>query len=33
VAGAQLIGCTMEEAKKAIQQTLDDMLKEGDIEV
>jgi c-di-AMP phosphodiesterase-like protein len=33
VAGAQLTGCTMEEAKKAIQQTLDEMLKEGDIEV
>ena len=29
-AGAQLTGCTLEEAKKTIQDTIDDMLKEGD---
>jgi c-di-AMP phosphodiesterase-like protein len=33
VAGAQLTGYTIEEAKKAIQQTLDEMLRDGDIEV
>ena len=33
VAGAQLTGYTMEEAKKALQQTLNEMLKDGDIEV
>lgn len=33
VAGAQLAGYTIAEAKKALQQTLDEMLKEGDIEV
>ena len=32
VAGAQLTDCTMEEAKQIIQDTLDEMLKEGDIE-
>jgi c-di-AMP phosphodiesterase-like protein len=30
-AGAQLTGCTLEEAKRTIQNTLDEMLKEGDI--
>ena len=29
-AGAQLTGCTLSEAKKTIQDTIDDMLKEGD---
>jgi len=33
VAGAQLKDCTVEEAKRRIQQTLDLMLEEGDIEV
>lgn len=33
VAGAQMAGCTIAEAKKRIQITLDQMLKEGDIEV
>ncbi len=33
VAGAQMAGCTVTEAKKRIQITLDQMLKEGDIEV
>ena len=33
VAGAQMAGCTVAEAKKRIQITLDQMLKEGDIEV
>lgn len=32
VAGAQLKGCTLEEAKRTIQDTLDEMLEEGDIE-
>ncbi|MBQ3029659.1 MAG: DHH family phosphoesterase [Agathobacter sp.] len=31
VAGAQLSDCTMEEAKNKIKNTLDEMLKEGDI--
>ncbi len=31
VAGAQLTDCTMDEAKKVIRDTLDEMLKEGDI--
>jgi c-di-AMP phosphodiesterase-like protein len=30
-AGAQLTGCTLEQAKRTIQNTLDEMLKEGDI--
>lgn len=33
VAGAQMTGCTVEEAKKRIQETLDKMLEEGDIEI
>lgn len=33
VAGAQMVGCTVAEAKRRIQITLDQMLKEGDIEV
>ena len=33
VAGAQLTDCTVEEAKRRIQKTLDQMLEEGDIEV
>lgn len=33
VAGAQLKDCTVEQAKRKIQETLDQMLKEGDIEV
>ena len=33
VAGAQMTDCTVEEAKKRIQETLDKMLEEGDIEV
>jgi c-di-AMP phosphodiesterase-like protein len=32
VAGAQLTNCTVEEAKKTIMSTLDEMLEEGDIE-
>ena len=32
VAGAQLTDCTVEEAKQKIQNTLDEMLEEGDIE-
>ncbi len=32
VAGAQLVDCTIEDAKRTIQDTLDEMLKEGDIE-
>ncbi|MCI7491919.1 MAG: DHH family phosphoesterase [Lachnobacterium sp.] len=32
VAGAQLTDCTIVEAKKMIQNTIDEMLKEGDIE-
>ena len=31
VAGAQLTDCTIEEAKEMIKNTLDEMLKEGDI--
>ena len=30
-AGAQLTGCTLDEAKKTIQNTIDEMIKEGDI--
>lgn len=30
-AGAQLTGCTVEQAKRTIENTLDEMLKEGDI--
>ena len=30
-AGAQLTGCTLEDAKQTIQNTIDEMLKEGDI--
>ncbi len=33
VAGAQLVGCSVYEAKKRIEQTLDQMLEEGDLEV
>lgn len=33
VAGAQLKDCTVQEAKRRIQETLDQMLEEGDIEV
>ncbi len=33
VAGAQLKDCTVEEAKRRIQETLDQMIEEGDIEV
>jgi hypothetical protein len=33
VAGAQLTGCNIKEAKKAIQQTHDEMLRDGHIEV
>lgn len=32
VAGAQLTDCTVEEAKQRIKDTLDEMIKEGDIE-
>ena len=32
VAGAQLEGVTIVQAKRMIQDTLDEMLKEGDIE-
>ena len=32
VAGAQLTNCTIADAKRMIQETLDEMLKEGDIE-
>jgi c-di-AMP phosphodiesterase-like protein len=32
VAGAQLSNCTIQEAKRTIMNTLDEMLKEGDIE-
>ena len=31
VAGAQLVDCTVMQAKRMIQDTLDEMLKEGDI--
>ena len=30
-AGAQLTGCTLEDAKRTIENTLDDMIREGDI--
>lgn len=33
VAGAQLIDCSLYEAKRAIQNTIDEMLEEGDIEL
>lgn len=33
VAGAQIKDCTLEEAKKQLQETLDQMLEEGDIEI
>ncbi|MFV0465836.1 MAG: DHH family phosphoesterase [Lachnospiraceae bacterium] len=33
VAGTQLSECTIEEAKKAIEDTLDEMIKEGEIEL
>ena len=32
VAGAQLSDCTVVQAKHMIQDTIDEMLKEGDIE-
>ena len=32
VAGAQLAGCTIESAKRIIKETLEEMIKEGDIE-
>ena len=32
VAGAQLTDCSVEEAKQIIQNTLDEMIEEGDIE-
>ena len=32
VAGAQLAGCTIESAKRIIKETLDEMIKEGDIQ-
>lgn len=32
VAGAQLTDCTIEDAKEMIQETIDEMLREGDIE-
>ena len=32
VAGAQLVGCTISEAKHAIMRTIDEMLEEGDIQ-
>ncbi len=32
VAGAQLVDCTMDEAKRIIKETLEEMLREGDIE-
>ena len=32
VAGAQLTDCSVEEAKRIIQDTIDEMLREGDIE-
>ena len=32
VAGAQLTNCTVLQAKHIIQDTLDEMLKEGDIQ-
>ncbi len=32
VAGAQLSGCTVAEAKRRLENTIDEMLKEGDIE-
>ena len=31
VAGAQLTGCSLADAKRMIQDTIDEMLKEGDI--
>ena len=30
-AGAQLTGCTLEDAKRTIENTLDEMIREGDI--
>lgn len=33
VAGAQLINCTLSEAKRALQETIDHMLEEGEIEI
>ena len=30
-AGAQLTDCTLDEAKRTIENTLDEMIKEGDI--
>ena len=33
VAGAQLAGCTLSEAKHALQITIDKMLEEGEIEI
>lgn len=32
VAGAQLMNCTIQEAKRMIQDTIDEMIKEGDIQ-
>ena len=32
VAGAQLTNCTIQEAKRMIQDTIDEMIKEGDIQ-
>lgn len=33
VAGAQLVDCNLEEAKRQLQNTIDVMLEEGDIEL
>ena len=33
VAGAQLTNCDVEEAKRMIERTLDEMIEEGEIEI
>ena len=33
VAGAQMTNCTLSEAKRALQDTIDTMLEEGEIEI
>ena len=32
VAGAQLTNCSIQEAKRIIQKTIDEMIREGDIQ-
>ena len=33
VAGAQLVNCTLSEAKRSLQNTIDEMIEEGEIDI